>query len=166
MYGNLWPTLWRDKWALVPMLFLAGIKSFWTFQVKAPKANVYEWRLCKNSQRTSYMHLFFHSDLVSHCKIVTHNKKCQVDISTYIYIKRFFLLSYVVQVFAQSYLTADEFMCQIIILLLQTHVGLLQPSILTLEGERERFRERQRTGKREQEEEMFKNSIKIRKKYK
>ena len=44
-----------------------------------------------------------------------------------------FSLAYIVKVLAQSYLAANQFMCQVVVLLLQTHVGLLQTTILPLD---------------------------------
>ena len=50
-------------------------------------------------------------------------------------------VAYVVKVLAQSYLAADEFVGQVVVLLLQTHVRLLQPTVLPLETRREREEE-------------------------
>jgi len=54
-------------------------------------------------------------------------------------------LAYVVEVFAQGDLAADEFMSQVVVLLLQAHVSLLQTTVLPLSRGREESR-RKRAG--------------------
>lgn len=45
----------------------------------------------------------------------------------------FFFPTYVVKVFAQGNLAADQLVCQVVVLLLQAHVGLLQTTVLPLQ---------------------------------
>lgn len=59
-------------------------------------------------------------------------------------------IAYIVEVFAEGDLATDEFMGQVVILLLQTHVGLLQAAILSLDRERKRMEKQE--GKKEDEE--------------